>query len=150
MSDDVWRGMCAALDRPDWLNDERFNTPMGRVQNAKARLEGMSDVLRSRTSAEWLELLDAEDVPCAPVLTRPEILENEQVKANELIHEYNHPSLGDIRQPRPGAKFSRSELRQKPIAPMLGEHSEEVLQQAGISDVDIEALIRENVLLVGD
>ena len=150
VSDDEWRGMCAALDRPDWLNDERFNTPMGRVQNAKARLEGMSDVLRSRTSAEWLELLDAEDVPCAPVLTRPEILENEQVKANELIHEYNHPSLGDIRQPRPGAKFSRSELRQKPIAPMLGEHSEEVLQQAGISDVDIEALIRENVLLVGD
>ena len=150
VSDDEWRGMCAALDRPDWLDDERFNTPLGRVQNAKARLESMSDVLSSRTSAEWLERLDAEDVPCAPVLTRPEILENEQVKANELIHEYNHPSLGEIRQPRPGARFSRSELRKEPIAPMLGEHSKEVLQQAGISDADIETLIKENILMARD
>ena len=150
VSDDEWRGMCAALDRPDWLDDERFNTPLGRVQNAKARLESMSDVLRSRTSAEWLERLDAEDVPCAPVLTRPEILENEQVKANELIHEYNHPSLGEIRQPRPGARFSRSELRKEPIAPMLGEHSKEVLQETGISDADIAALIKENILMARD
>ena len=150
VSDDEWRGMCAALDRPDWLDDERFNTPLGRVQNAKARLESMSDVLSSRTSAEWLERLDTEDVPCAPVLTRPEILENEQVKANELIHEYNHPSLGEIRQPRPGARFSRSELRKEPIAPMLGEHSKEVLQQAGISDADIETLIKENILMARD
>ena len=150
VSDDEWRGMCAALDRPDWLDDERFNTPLGRVQNAKARLESMSDVLSSRTSAEWLERLDAEDVPCAPVLTRPEILENEQVKANELIHEYNHPSLGEIRQPRPGARFSRSELRKEPIAPMLGEHSKEVLQQTGISDTDIERLIKENILMARD
>ena len=150
VSDDEWRGMCAALDRPDWLDDARFNTPMGRVRNAKARLESMSDVLSSRTSAEWLERLDAEDVPCAPVLTRPEILENEQVKANELIHEYNHPSLGEIRQPRPGARFSRSELRKEPIAPMLGEHSKEVLQETGISDADIEALIKENILMARD
>ena len=150
VSDDEWRGMCAALDRPDWLDDERFNTPLGRVQNAKARLESMSDVLSSRTSAEWLERLDAEDVPCAPVLTRPEILENEQVKANELIHEYNHPSLGEIRQPRPGARFSRSELRKEPIAPMLGEHSKEVLQETGISDADIERLIKENILMARD
>ena len=150
VSDDEWRGMCAALDRPDWLDDERFNTPLGRVQNAKVRLESMSDVLSSRTSAEWLDRLDAEDVPCAPVLTRPEILENEQVKANELIHEYNHPSLGEIRQPRPGARFSRSELRKEPIAPMLGEHSKEVLQETGISDADIEALIKENILMARD
>ena len=150
VSDDEWRGMCAALDRPDWLDDERFNTPLGRVQNAKVRLESMSDVLSSRTSAEWLERLDTEDVPCAPVLTRPEILENEQVKANELIHEYNHPSLGEIRQPRPGARFSRSELRKEPIAPMLGEHSKEVLQETGISDADIETLIKENILMARD
>ena len=51
VSDSEWEGMCAALDRPDWLDDERFNTPLGRVQNAKERLEGMADVLKSRTSA---------------------------------------------------------------------------------------------------
>ena len=150
VSDDEWRGMCVVLDRPDWLEDERFKTPAGRMQNAKARLKGMSEVLRLRTSSEWLELLDAGDVPCAPVLTRPEILENEQVKVNELIQEYSHPSLGDIRQPRPGARFSRSEFRKEPIAPKLGEHSREVLQQVGVSEEDIETLIKENILLARD
>ncbi|MCS5575084.1 MAG: hypothetical protein NZ789_19330, partial [Pseudomonadales bacterium] len=60
------------------------------------------------------------------------------------------PSLGEIRQPRPGARFSRSELRKEPIAPMLGEHSKEVLQQTGISDTDIERLIKENILTARD
>ncbi len=150
VSDDEWRGMCSALERPDWLDDERFSTPMGRVQNAKARLEGMSDVLRSKTSDEWLALLDAEDVPCAPVLTRPEILENEQVKANRLIREYHHPALGDIRQPRPGARFSRSEIRDDPVAPLLGEHSREVLTDLGVPDAEINALIDAEVLMARD
>ena len=77
VSDSEWKGMCAALEQPHWLDDERFNTPMGRVANAKERIDSMGDVLKSRTSADWLERLDANDVPCAPVLTRPEILENE-------------------------------------------------------------------------
>ena len=145
VSDSEWEGMCAALDRPDWLNDDRFNTPIGRIKNAKERLDGMSDVLASKTSADWLKRLDDNDVPCAPVLTRPEILENEQIKANDLIHQYEHPGLGQIRQPRPGAKFSRSEIRQRPIAPGLGEHSLEILAEHGYSDDDIKALIDARV-----
>ena len=70
VSDSEWQGMCAALDRPDWLNDDRFNTPLGRIKNAKERLDRMSDVLASKTSADWLKRLDDNDVPCAPVLTR--------------------------------------------------------------------------------
>ncbi|MBT4160145.1 MAG: CoA transferase, partial [Gammaproteobacteria bacterium] len=93
VTDSEWEGMCAALERPDWLDDERFNTPLGRVQNAKERLEGMAGALKARTSDEWLECLDAHDVPCAPILSRPEILENEQIKANNLIHQYTHPGL---------------------------------------------------------
>ena len=147
VSDDEWKGMCAALEQPEWLDDERFSTPLGRVQNAKERLEGMSGVLKSRTSDEWLERLDAHDVPCAPILTRPQILENEQIKANELIHEYEHPALGAIRQPRPGARFSRSDIRKTPFAPMLGEHSIEVLEEAGFSEADITGLIENGVLV---
>jgi len=148
VSDAEWEGMCAALDQPGWLEDERFNTPLGRVQNAKERLEGMADVLRSRTSAEWLERLDAHDVPCAPILSRPEILDNEQIKANELIHQYTHPGLGDIRQPRPGARFSKSEIRKEAIAPMLGEHSIEVLTEAGLSAAETRQLIKAGVVIV--
>ena len=147
VSDSEWEGMCAALDRPDWLDDERFNTPLGRVQNAKERLEGMADVLKSRTSAAWLERLDAHDVPCAPILSRPEILENEQIKANELIHQYDHPGLGQIRQPRPGARFSRSHIHSQAVALTLGEHSQEVLTEAGLAHDEIEELLKDGVIV---
>ena len=147
VSDSEWEGMCAALDQPEWLTDERFSTPMGRIMNAKERIDGMGDVLKSKTSAQWLEKLDAHDVPCAPVLSRPEILENEQIIANELIRQYEHPRLGQIRQPRPGAKFSRSEIRTEAIAPGLGEHSEQILIELGVSKSQIAELIEDGVVM---
>ena len=146
VSDSEWEGLCLALDRTEWMDDERFSTPFGRVKNAKTRLEGMADVLKSKTSAVWLERLEAHDVPCAPVLSRPEILENEQIKANELIFQYEHPGLGQIRQPRPGAKFSRSDIRKEAIAPYLGEHTEEVLADLGFSQEAIASLIESGVV----
>ena len=147
VSDSEWKGMCAALEQPHWLDDERFNTPMGRVANAKERIDSMGDVLKSRTSADWLERLDANDVPCAPVLSRPEILENEQIKANKLISQYEHPGLGQIRQPRPGAKFSRSDMRKEPIAPALGQHSEEILRDLGLSGAEIRELVDKGIVM---
>ena len=147
VSDSEWKGMCAALEQPHWLDDERFSTPMGRVANAKERIDSMGDVLKSRTSADWLERLDANDVPCAPVLSRPEILENEQIKANKLISQYEHPGLGQIRQPRPGAKFSRSDMRKEPIAPALGQHSEEILRDLGLSGVEIRELVDKGIVM---
>ena len=147
VSDSEWKGMCAALEQPHWLDDERFSTPMGRVANAKERIDSMGDVLKSRTSADWLERLDANDVPCAPVLSRPEILENEQIKANKLISQYEHPGLGQIRQPRPGAKFSRSDMRKEPIAPALGQHSEEILRDLGLSGTEIKELVDKGIVM---
>ena len=147
VSDSEWEGMCAALGQPHWLDDERFNTPMGRVANAKERIDSMGDVLKSRTSADWLERLDANDVPCAPVLSRPELLENEQIKANKLISQYEHPGLGQIRQPRPGAKFSRSDIRKEPIAPALGQHSEEILHDLGLSGAEIKELVDKSIVM---
>ena len=147
VSDSEWKGMCAALEQPHWLDDERFSTPMGRVANAKERIDSMGDVLKSRTSADWLERLDANDVPCAPVLSRPEILENEQIKANKLISQYEHPGLGQIRQPRPGAKFSRSDMRKEPIAPALGQHSEEILRDLGLPGAAIRELVDKGIVM---
>jgi crotonobetainyl-CoA:carnitine CoA-transferase CaiB-like acyl-CoA transferase len=147
VSDSEWKGMCAALEQPHWLEDERFSTPMGRVANAKERIDSMGDVLKSRSSADWLERLDANDVPCAPVLSRPEILENEQIKANKLISQYEHPGLGQIRQPRPGAKFSRSDMRKEPIAPALGQHSEEILRDLGLPGAAIRELVDKGIVM---
>jgi crotonobetainyl-CoA:carnitine CoA-transferase CaiB-like acyl-CoA transferase len=132
LSDDEWAGLCRALERPEWLDDERFKTPRGRVRYADARLELAAAVLKDRTSAEWLGRLDAEQVPCAPILSREELLTDPQIVASGLIVEGIHPQVGAMRQPRPAAHFAGTPAALRSFAPLLGEHTDAVLAQAGL------------------
>jgi len=141
VSDAEWKGMCTALDKPEWLNDERFNTARGRVVNAPARLKATGEVIAQRTTAEWLETLDAHGVPCAPVLTRPEILEHEQVVENDIIQEYDHPGLGRVRQARPAAQFEKTPVNTKPMAPELGADGATILAELGYSEKEIAQVL---------
>ena len=146
ISDKEWRGLCAAIERPEWIDDERFNSPAARMRNVKIRLDMTAEVLRNKTTDEWLRRLDAEEVPCAPVLTRPEVITQEQVRVNELIFEYDHPGLGRVRQPRPAARFDGTSLATEPIAPALGEHGRAILAEHGYDDDAIDALITSGVM----
>jgi crotonobetainyl-CoA:carnitine CoA-transferase CaiB-like acyl-CoA transferase len=133
VSDAEWRGMCRALGRPEWIDDERFATPVARIRNVEERLAMTAEVLRTRTSAEWLRTLDAEQVPCAPVNSRAAVLTDPQVRANELIVESEHPHAGAMRQPRPAPRFGVTPAALERPAPMLGEHTDEVLREMGMS-----------------
>jgi len=141
VSDDEWRGMCVALERPEWLADKRFDTAAGRVINVTERLAMTAEVLQTRSSAEWLERLDREGVPCAPVLSREGVIDHEQIRVNATIEEIDHPVGGRIRQPRPAAQFGATPARIRRPAPTLGEHSREVLAEAGFSAAEIDALV---------
>ena len=134
VSDKEWHGMTRALERPEWLEDPRFSTPASRVKYADVRLEMTADVLKERTSAEWLERLDAEQVPSAPVNRKPDVLTDPQVHANDLIVESDHPHAGHMRQARPAARFegTPTELLRQP-APLLGEQTDAVLTELGLS-----------------
>jgi crotonobetainyl-CoA:carnitine CoA-transferase CaiB-like acyl-CoA transferase len=140
VSDDEWAGLCRALERPEWLEDERFKTPGGRIKYADARLELAAAVLTERTSAEWLGRLDAEQVPCAPILSREQLLTDPQITANGLIVQGNHPQAGAMRQPRPAARFAGTPATLRTAAPLLGEHTDAVLAQAGVSPEEIAEL----------
>ena len=140
MSDKEWAGMVRALDKPEWLEDERFRTPAGRMKHADARLEMTAEVMKTRTSAEWLARLDAEQVPCAPALSRQDMLTNEQIVANRLIVESEHPHVGRTRMTRPAARFAETPAELRLPAPMLGEHTEQVLTEIGLSSAQIADL----------
>lgn len=146
MSDQEWAGMCAALERPEWEQDARFNTTAGRINNAKERIAETAKVIETRGSEEWLQRLDAHGVPCAPILMRPEVIHHEQVVVNELIAEYEHPRLGRVRQPRAAARFENAPGRLNPLAPDLGQHNREVLAEIGYSDGEIDALIADGAV----
>src|SRR5260221_14319593 len=91
ISDSEWQGFCKASGDPELAKDPRFATPSARSVNATARINKMAEYIAQHTTAEWLERLDAADVPCAPILRRGEIIHNEQVVARGLIVEFDQP-----------------------------------------------------------
>lgn len=141
-----WRAFCRAVGRPEWADDPRFRTAAGLVKHADARLALMEEALRERTTEEWLEILDAAAVPCAPILTREAMLEHPQVRANELVVESDAPSTGRMREARPpeGLAGTPSSLRRP--APLLGEHGEELLAEVGLGAEAIAELRAAGVL----
>ena len=147
LSDKEWRGMCRALDRPQWIDDERFRTANARVVHGKLRREMTAEVLLTRTSAEWLERLDHEEVPSAPVLGRHEVIDHPQIQANEMIVEDIHPVAGPIRQARPAARFDRTPARIRGPAPELGADTMTLLGELGCSVAEIDELIASGAVV---
>jgi len=148
VSDSEWEGLCRALERLDWLQDERFKTAAGRIRYADARLELTAEVLKARTSAEWLSRLDAHEVPCAPILSRRDLLDDPQVAANQMIVQSTHPIAGAMRQPRPAARFDRTPNELRSFAPALGQHTGEVLREAGFDENEIRDLQQDGTIQV--
>jgi len=140
VSDAEWHGLAAALEHPEWLDDDRFRTPALRVAYAKERLEQTASVLRTRPTDEWLAVLDAHEVPCAPILPLAEVIAHPQLAANELIVEGDDPHAGRLRQPRPAVRFDDTPAALVRPAPLLGEHGSELCRELGLADDAIEAL----------
>src|SRR5580658_2481308 len=148
ISDSEWQGFCKASGDPELAKDPRFATPSARAVNATARINKMAEYLAQRTTAEWLERLDAADVPCAPILRRGEIIHNEQVVARGIIAELDQPMIGRIRQPKPAARFEVNEAVIGGPAPRVGEHTRDVLRELGYGDAAIDKMIGERSVRV--
>ena len=146
MSDKQWAGLCRAFDRPDLLEDSRFATPELRDRNLDERLALIQEVLKTRTTQEWLEMLEREDVPCAPALTRHQVIDHPQVVASEILVEHEHPVAGRVRQTRVPARFEGTPPDAPRGAPRLGEHNAEILSEIGYSESKIEALLESGAL----
>jgi len=146
ITDREWRALATALEHPEWADDERFDTPARRIKNVDARLEMTAAVLATKTSREWLDILEAADVPCAPVHDRDSLLEDPQVAANELIVESIHPQAGRMRQTRPAARFDKTPAAIGRPAPMLGEHTDELLRELSLTQAEIAELRADGIV----
>jgi crotonobetainyl-CoA:carnitine CoA-transferase CaiB-like acyl-CoA transferase len=146
VSDAEWQGMCRALERPDLIEDGRFNTVAARSRNVIERRALMSAELSKWPSADILDRLQAENVPCAPVLSRTEVLTDPQVIINGIIEVHEDAVLGSVRQPRPAARFSATPAAVRRLAPYLGADNREIMTELGYSTADIERLAEAGVL----
>ena len=145
VADSEWAGLCRALRRDELIADPKYKTPADRSRNQTERRQMITDELAKWKSDEILDRLKGEDVPCAPILDRWSVLEDEQVRENEVVEIHDHPILGQVRQPRPAARFDRTPAKVATLAPFLGADNSEILSEAGYSIEDIERLERDGV-----
>ena len=128
MVESFWVKFCNAIGRSELAQDERFATPLGRKENQKMLEAIVTDVLSTRTVAEWQELLDAADIPCAPVNTIAQAMQMPVLVERGMIREFEHPTAGVL--PVVGSplrfvdRFGGVEIRPPPL---LGEHTGEIL-----------------------
>ncbi|MEM1314525.1 MAG: CoA transferase, partial [Pseudomonadota bacterium] len=142
-TDSTWRGLSAAVGRPDWLDDPRFASVEAREVNKAARLELTQEALRTDTTETWMRRLTEQDVPCAPVLRRAEMIEHPQVQANGIVVERDHPQAGRLRQTRAAAVFEGFDLDEPLPARRLGEDTAAVLAQAGYTPEAIRKMLAD-------
>jgi len=150
MTNVQWEAFCRTAGREHLLEDERFKTPALRDQHANERLQLIQEALLERPAAEWLAILDEAGVPCAPVLTRREMIDHPQVVASGIVVEHDHPHAGPLRQARPAARFEGTPTEIRNGAPMLGEHTYDILREVGYEDGDIGAMVAAGVLHAAD
>ncbi len=148
--DAEFRGVCDAFDSPERRDDPRFQDLLSRMHHIVEIIDWTDSEIALRTTAEVCALLDAHEVPCAPVNTLPELHLDRQIEHCGSIVELEEREGGAMRAPRPAAGFSGAKRRIPGHAPRLGEQSREVLSDAGLSADAIDALVTAGVVATGD
>ncbi len=145
-SDSLWERLARGLGHEDWLADGRFEKPVSRLQNRDELTREIEAVLAGADVTHWVDLLNEAGVPCGPVFDLEQVFADPQVLAREMLVELPHPEIGTFRTTGLPVKLSRSagEIQRSP--PLHGEHTDEVLAEGGLGELEIARLRRDRVV----
>ena len=140
-----WRAFFRIAGREDLADDPSFASFESRVRDAAKVYAILADIVATRTTAAWQRDLDAAQIPVMAVNTKESLLNNEQLNASGFWRMVEHPTEGRLRMTDPPVRFSDSPSSVRRLAPRLGEHSAEILAEAGYSAIEIERLMTSTV-----
>ncbi len=141
-----WERIATALGHDEWREDPRFSTNSARMENLGVLIALMNEVVITRSKAHWIEVLDAAGVPVGPVHTIEEALTHPQTLSREMVVDLVHPQAGATKALGCPIHFSKTPTRIDRPAPMLGEHSRELLREYNYSDAEIDGFLANGVI----
>jgi crotonobetainyl-CoA:carnitine CoA-transferase CaiB-like acyl-CoA transferase len=142
----LWEPFCAAIGRPDLAQDPRFASREGRAKNRAALTGVLAPIFQERTVTDWMNALEAGDVLCAPVNRYADLERDPQIRASEIIVEEKHPRAGRFRTIDTAVRFEKTPGTRRTGAPALGEHTDNVLREAGLSPDELARLRETGVI----
>jgi crotonobetainyl-CoA:carnitine CoA-transferase CaiB-like acyl-CoA transferase len=143
-NDKQWRSFFAAIGRPG-MQDERFRDHASRIRHVREIYGEVAEIFTTRTTAEWMALLEDADIPYTPLRTVEGLLDDPHLAATGFISHVEHPSEGTIKSMRTPTTWSDSKADSPRPAPVLGEHSLEILRELGLAEKSIDALFAEGI-----
>ncbi len=143
-----WERIADVLGHPEWRDDPRFATNSARMANLDALVPLMNAVLVTRSTVEWLAAFDAAGVPAGPVHSIGEALAHPQTLARRMVVELEHPQAGMTKAIGCPIHFSATPAAITRPAPMLGEHTRELLREHGYGEAEIDALAADGIIAV--
>jgi crotonobetainyl-CoA:carnitine CoA-transferase CaiB-like acyl-CoA transferase len=141
-----WERIAEVLGHPEWRDDPRYATNSARMKNLDALTTAMNAVLVTRSKAEWITAFDAAGVPVGPVHTIGEALSHPQTLARGMVVDLMHPQAGPTKALGCPIHFSKTPTQIERPAPMLGEHSRELLKEYRYSDAEIDTFVANGVI----
>ncbi|SNT53325.1 CaiB/BaiF CoA transferase family protein [Rhodococcoides kyotonense] len=147
-NDRTFGKLCAAIELDELVNDSRFVTNAARMRNRDELIEVLSNRLRERTTADWLEPLHRHGVPSGPMYDVEQVYQDPHVQARDMLVTTEHPRMGTVRHIGSPVKLSKTPMAIQRTAPLLGEHTREVLIEAGIDEATVERTLGVDAVAV--
>ncbi|MCY1204818.1 Formyl-coenzyme A transferase [Variovorax boronicumulans] len=145
-NDKQWKAFFELIGRGEVMhNDPRFASIGKRTEHIHELYRMVAEIMKTRTSSDWQAALEAADIPVMPMHTMESLLADPHLNAVGFFETVDHPSEGRLRQMAVPSNWSRSQPRTPRLAPRLGEHSAQILREAGYAPQEIDAMARAGV-----
>jgi crotonobetainyl-CoA:carnitine CoA-transferase CaiB-like acyl-CoA transferase len=140
-NDRLFERLCELLDRPEWRQNSDYSSDSARVKHREKLATAIEAITVTRPRAHWLELFESNGLPCGPINDYAQVFDDPHIRARELVVETNHPQLGTIRTLGSPVKMTRTPTTVARPAPLLGQHTREVLTEVGYDEAAITRLM---------